>query len=153
MGKSRRIVIIGNGGAAVSALRAIRSVDKSSAITLIASENLFAYSPVALTYYIAKELKREQLFLTNRAFYENYNAQILLGMKALEIRPESASVLIESQEVLPYDRLLIATGSSPVLPDEYRNAGVIALRTLRDADRIRTAASRSKKGVVLGGGC
>jgi nitrite reductase (NADH) large subunit len=151
--QNKRIVIIGNGGAGLSAIRAIRSVDQSSFITLISSEDCYAYSPVATTYYIAGKITREQLFLTDESFYKKHNVQILLKKKVLEIVPGRALVVIEgNRERIPYDELLVATGATPVLPAGSRNIPTFSLRTLEDAERILSSLTFSTDAVILGGG-
>jgi NAD(P)H-nitrite reductase large subunit len=90
--------------------------------------------------------------MTDRSFYHNHDVNLLLGRRGLEIRPETSSVVIDGKEDIFYDRLLIATGASPHLPQEYRNAGILSLRTIEDAEAIITAASCLRHAVVLGGG-
>ena len=55
-------VIIGNSGAAINAVRAIRSINKKDKITLISKESCAAYSPVLITYYIDGIIPYEDLF-------------------------------------------------------------------------------------------
>ena len=71
--KPIKYVILGHSAAALAAVEAIRTNDKNGAITIVAAEFGMAYSPVLLTYYISKRLKREGLFLTNRDFYQKRN--------------------------------------------------------------------------------
>lgn len=151
--KAKQIVIIGNGGAGLSAIRAIRSVDPVSPITLLSSEDCFAYSPVATTYYIAGKISRRQLFVTDEAFYRRLNVRLLLKKRALEIDAERASVAVEgSGGRIPYDELLIATGATPTQPAGDPEGQVLSLRTLEDAERILSLLPHSGKAVILGGG-
>ncbi len=151
--KDKQIVIIGNGGAGLSAIRAIRSVDQASSISLLSSEDCFAYSPVATTYYIAGKITRDRLFLTDESFYRKHNVRILLKKKVLEIVPGRAFVVIEgNRERIPYDQLLVATGATPILPAGSLNRRAFSLRTLEDADRILSSLSLSSNAVILGGG-
>lgn len=152
MGRDRQLVIIGNGGAGLSALKAIRSINRSEPVTLVSTEDCLAYSPVALTYYLAGRINRDQLFITNDAFYRKYRVKTLLGRKAIEIYPERSQLRTGGNKLVPYDKVLIATGASPVLPAAYRNGGVLALRTLEDADRIIASVRSPGSVVILGGG-
>ena len=145
-------MIVGNGGAALSAVRAIRSVDRSCALTLISGENHYAYSPVALTYYLAGRIRRDQLFLTDEAFYRDRGIELIFDKKVSEIMPGRPAVRTEDGQEFFYDRLLIATGASPELPAEYAEGGALVLRTLADADRILAAAQGAKEAIILGGG-
>jgi NAD(P)H-nitrite reductase large subunit len=152
LAKQKQLVIVGNGGAALAAIRAIRSVDRSSAITVISGESHYAYSPVALTYYLAGRIRRNQLFLTDEAFYRDREVELILDKKAVEIMPRCPAVRTEDGKEFFYDRLLIATGASPKLPAEYVGSGALVLRTLADADRILAAAQGAKEAIILGGG-
>jgi nitrite reductase (NADH) large subunit len=152
MGRHQRFVIVGNGGAGISAAKAIRSRDMDSPIKVISSEACFAYSPVALTHYIAGELTRDRLFITDGSFYRKYNIDLESGKRVCEIRPDDASILLADKTRIPYDRLLIATGASAFLPAELQGERVLTLRTLGDADRIISAARAHKKTVIIGGG-
>jgi len=148
----RRLVILGNGGAGISAISAIRSVDPLASIVLVSSENSYAYSPVALTHYIARELNREQLFITDESFYKSNRVETYFGRKAIELSPKDQSIRIQGKITVHYDKLLIATGASPLLTADYRNAKVLALRSVSDADMIKSCLCRSNKAVILGGG-
>jgi len=150
--RRKRLVIIGNGGAGLSAIRAIRSVDQASSIVLLSSEDCFAYSPVATTYYIAGKINRDQIFITDERFYRKYDVEILLKRKVLEIDIEKTSLVLAGKERIFYDELLIATGASPMVPAEDQEGRVLPLRTLEDAERILSFLPSSHKAVILGGG-
>ena len=77
--KHQRHLIIGNGAAALSAVKAIREVDSASRITLVSAENHYAYSPVLLTYYVSQKIKRSALFLTDQRCYQQYGVELILG--------------------------------------------------------------------------
>ena len=80
-------MIAGNGGAALAAVRAIRSVDRVSHIRVISAEDCYAYSPVSLTYYLSGRISRSQLFLTNADFYQGLGVELIRGEKVTEILP------------------------------------------------------------------
>ena len=152
MVKANQVVIVGNGGAGLSALRAIRSVDGSCPVTVISEEDHYAYSPVSLTYYISGQITRNQLFLTDEGFYRERGVKLVLGKKAAEIDAERSVVKTTDGQEFFFDRLLIATGASPKLPPEYSDGGALVLRTLADADRILAAAEGAEEAIILGGG-
>ncbi len=152
--KRRKHLIIGNSAAALNAVKAIRETDSASHITLVSAENHYAYSPVLLTYYVAQKIKRSALFLANEDFYKQNGVELILGNPAMQVDPQNQQVHLANDDILAYDRLLIATGSSakPLgIPGEDL-AGVFTLKTIDDADKLVKAAAKMKDIVIMGGG-
>ena len=152
--KHQRHLIIGNSAAALNAVKAIRENDSDSPITLVSAEPHYAYSPVLLTYYVAQKIKRPALFLTDQRFYEHNGVNLILGNPATRVDPHNRQVHLAGNEILEYDTLLIATGSSPKplgIPGE-KLAGVFTLKTVDDADRLVRAAAAMRDVVIVGGG-
>ncbi len=149
-----RYVIIGHSAAALAAARAIRDNDTTGSITIIAAEKSMAYSPVLLTYYISKKIGRADLFLTDYKFYKKNNISLLQGKRAEEIDPGNQTIVLEDGTRVPYDKLLIATGSSPKkLNIEDENLpGIFTLKTLKDADNILSHTKSKNNVIILGGG-
>ena len=152
--KRQRHLIIGNSAAALNAVKAIRENDPDSPITMVSAEPHYAYSPVLLTYYVAQKIKRPALFLTNQRFYEHNGVSLILGNRATRVDPRNREVHLANNEILEYDNLLIATGSSPKplgIPGEEL-PGVFTLKTVDDADKLVKAAAAMKDVVIVGGG-
>ncbi len=149
-----RYVIIGHSAAALAAARAIRDNDTTGSITIIAAEKSMAYSPVLLTYYISKKIGRADLFLTDYEFYKKNNISLLQGKRAVEIVPGNQTIVLEDGTRIPYDKLLIATGSSPKklnIEDESL-PGIFTLKTVIDADNILSHTKSKNDVTILGGG-
>ncbi|MCF8067363.1 MAG: FAD-dependent oxidoreductase [Desulfobacterales bacterium] len=147
-------VIIGHSAASLTAAQAIRSNDASGDITIIAAEDNLAYSPVLLTYYISGKIGRNDLFLTDTAFYRKNNIKLLQGKRAEKLDTENRMVNLEDGTSVRYDKLLIATGSSPKklnISDETL-PGIFTLKTLADADNILSHSASKKDVAILGGG-
>ena len=152
--RHQRHLIIGNSAAALNAVKAIRENDSKSPITLVSAEPHYAYSPVLLTYYVAQKIKRPALFLTDQRFYEHNGVNLILGNRATRVDPHNQMVHLAGNEILEYDNLLIATGSSPKplgIPGEEL-VGVFTLKTVDDADKLVKAAAAMKDIVIVGGG-
>jgi len=149
-------VIIGNGAAGLSCLETLRfyDYDKESSITLISDEKYPAYSRVLLSYYIADEINKEDLFLYKQERYKKLNIKTVFGKKVVRILPLSSAVELDDNSVVKFDKLLIATGSSPKFPkiSGINLEGVFALRNLDDARFIRDMAKNVKDVVIVGGG-
>jgi len=149
-----KYVILGNGPAGISALKAIREVDRTGDITVVSPERWRFYSKILLTYWIAGKVRFPSLFLVGEDFYEQNGAKTLFGVAATHIDPEGRVVELSNRQKLTYDKLLLAMGSSPQVPDVcgVRLPGVYYLRTFDDAERIAQAVSFARRVVVIGGG-
>ena len=150
-----RMVIIGNGPAAAAAAETIRSHDTHCDITMISRENLHFYSPCPLAEYVEHSIPRERLFLRDRSFYSGLRIRTLLGRAAEWIDTEARRVLLRGHEPVSYERLLIATGASAVLPPIPGLAGTpgaFALKTLADAEAIMARVEPGLRAVVIGSG-
>ena len=146
----RRIVIVGNSAASLAALEAVRRVDTASPVTLVADEAVPAYSRVLLPYLVSGE--RLDLSLRPPDYAERMGARLLLGRRAVGIVADALE--LDDGTRLPFDRLLVATGSKAAIPDVEGIAtpGVSALKTMADALRIREELSGARHAVILGGG-
>ncbi len=146
----RRIVIVGNSAASLAALDAIRRLDKTSPVTLVAEEAIPAYSRVLLPYLLSGE--REDLSFRPPDFAARMGARLLLGRRAVGIGVGALD--LDDGTSLPFDRLLLATGSRAAIPEVegIRTPGVSALKTMADALRIREELRGARHAVILGGG-
>jgi NAD(P)H-nitrite reductase large subunit len=152
--KRQRQLIIGNSAAALNAVKAIRENNSTDPITLVSAEKHYAYSPVLLPYYVSKKIKRSALFLADQKFYQQNGVELILGNPATKVDPQNQQVQLASNNILEYDNLLIATGSSPKalgIPGEDL-AGVFTLKTVDDADKLVKAAAGMEDIVIIGGG-
>jgi nitrite reductase (NADH) large subunit len=150
----KKQVIIGNSAAGLSAISAIRRIDSSCPITVISAENYMAYSPVLLTYYIAQEIGRDDLFIADDRFYREHDVKTIFGNRAVGIDPAQQTVYLEDDTRLKYDNLLIATGAlAKHLSGEGANLpGILTLRTIEDAEKLTRFSKRAQEIVILGAG-
>jgi NAD(P)H-nitrite reductase large subunit len=149
-------VIIGNGAAGISALQAIRSVDKESKVTIISREGYTAYSPCSIPDLISGEMEKDMIFRFDEGFYDRHNARFLKGSGVTSINPKRKEVKTESGERVKYDRLLIAAGSAPIIPRNLKGLdleGVHVMGGLDSALKIRAQVEQgAKKAAIVGGG-
>ena len=150
----QRIVIIGNSAAGIGALEAIRKHDRLSSVTLVSAEDELVYSRCLLSHFLAGTLGEEGLLFRPADFYQRMEAEILPRRKVESVDPAGQQVVCDDGAKLDFDKLLIATGSSPKLPPHIprKTAGVFVLRTVADAMAIRSGLERARNAVVLGGG-
>jgi NAD(P)H-nitrite reductase large subunit len=143
--------VIGNGVAGNAACTAIRSRNKEVKLTLLSEEPHPLYSACVLNYYIAKEIDRPEVFLKNLGDYEREGITLLLGRKVERIDPSTRKVFIPGRE-LAYEKLILATGSQPIIPsvEGTQKEGVRVLKSLGDADDLYAAVG--KKAIIVGSG-
>jgi NAD(P)H-nitrite reductase large subunit len=150
-----RHVIIGNSVAGIAAAQEIRRQDPEGQITILSDERIFGYSRAMLTLYIAGKRTKQDLVFASRDFYASQNIRLLKGVTAEAVDVRGQRVHLGNGKNLPYDRLLVATGSSSRTLDVPGKAlpGIYPLRKIADAESIKKAV-RSFRGPVLivGGG-
>lgn len=150
----RRQLIIGNGGAAISAVKAIRSISPNDEITIISKESYLAYSPSLITYYLSGKIEFEDLFICDESFYQQNRVDIRLNRNVAKVVTKLKKVYLDRGEVLKYDNLLLATGAQPVIPpiEGLDLPGVFTLYTADDAREIVTFLEGKERVAVIGGG-
>jgi NAD(P)H-nitrite reductase large subunit len=149
----RRHLLIGCGPAAMAAAEAIRGADPDAEIVALSADPHGYYSRPGLAYYLANELPEKGLFPFTRQDIALLDMQLLLE-RAVRIDPATHKVTLESGRELPYDRLLIATGSAAI-PIRVRGAeldGVVKLDDLSDARDLIRRSRKGRSAVVVGGG-
>ena len=150
-----KIVIAGGGQAAVQAVDTLRRKGFAGTLTLVGDEPWLPYQrPPLSKKYLAGALERERLVIRPAQFFAEHRVQAHLGRRVSEIERREQRVRLDDGTQLPYDALLIATGSRPreLAAPGAGLAGVHLLRTIADADRIRAEFAPGKRLVIVGGG-
>lgn len=147
-------VIIGNSIAGINAIEGIRECDREGPITVISGENHYAYGRPLITYWLENRIQEQEIYYRPHEFYKKNNVRLLLDRWAVKIDPETGHVRLDSGETLHYDRLLLATGCRPVLPaiPGLKQRDYFTLITHDDAQRLREAAGKGHKAIILGSG-
>jgi 3-phenylpropionate/trans-cinnamate dioxygenase ferredoxin reductase component len=149
-----KIVIIGAGQAAAQAVATLRAEGYSGELTVVGDEPYAPYQrPPLSKAYLSGDFARDRLFLRPDSFYDEARCTMLLGRSARAIDRAAKTVSL-SDDDLPYDRLLLATGARvrelPLQGAELR--GVHYLRGIADVDAIRAHLVPGKRLAVVGGG-
>jgi|SRR5215467_50963 len=147
------IVIVGASLAGGTAAVTLRDEGFDGDIVLIGAEPQLPYSrpPLSKGYLRGQERFEDQLVKPG-SYYAEQRIQLKLGVRATAIDPKQKLVELEGGERVAYDRLLVATGgrNRPFTVPGANLAGVFQLRTVEDCDRIRAAATRGRRAVVIG---
>lgn len=148
-------VIIGNSIAAVGCIEAIRRLDPDSPITVVGSETHHVYSRPLISYLLKGATDRERMKYRPDSFYADNRVAALLGKTATRIDPRGKTVTVEDGKILPYDKLLVATGSVPFVPPMEGLDAVkskTSFMTLDDAARLEGMLGPQKRVLILGAG-
>jgi len=151
-----RYVIIGGSAGAVGAVEAIREVDPTGDILVIDEEQNIAYSRPMMVKYLSREANLEQMLFPTKDFWEKHRVQLYLGKKVVKLDLLQKTVELENTERIGFDKLLIATGSMPSIPnvEGINKKGVYTFTRLTDALRIKEAITfnKAQKAVIVGVG-
>ncbi|HNK62916.1 MAG TPA: FAD-dependent oxidoreductase [Anaerolineales bacterium] len=148
-----RYVIIGTGVAGISAIEAIRSVDRSGEIVMVGDDPHGYYSRPGLAYVLTGEIHDKALFPKNRDDYARLKFRYIKARVTLIDRP-AKFIVLDGKSHLPYDKLLLATGARavPLAVPGAKLHGVVKLDHLDDVRGILKQAKRGRTAVVVGGG-
>ena len=148
------IVIIGNSAAGVKAVETIRRYDSHSKITMISKEEGPAYSRVLLPYYLREKINYDGLFFRGEEFYDKYNVDTIFNAEVTGLNEAEKSLVMSNGEKVFFDKLLIATGSSPMMPpiENLPGSNVYNLWDLNDALAIQKHFKHSTRVFILGSG-
>ena len=150
-----KYVIIGNSAAAVGCIEGIRSVDKEGSITVISDEKHHTYSRPLISYLLLGKTTEQKMKYRDSGFYKKNGVNAMLGEKALKIDPKAKTVTTDKGNVIEYDKLLCATGSSPMIPPM---AGLETVKkqftfmTLDSAKALKKAVDKRSKVLIVGAG-
>ena len=143
-------VIIGNGGAALEGIIAIRSGGNTEDIHLF-SDSLFpAFNPTLLTYFLAGKICLEEIFLYSADFYDKHSVKLHLGSKVIRLDAENKTVENAAGVKKGYDDCIVCSGASPVIPKAYQGRRVYAIRSIRDAVALKSQITNKKRALVVG---
>ena len=149
-----RYVIVGNGVAGTTAAEEIRKLDKEGSIVLLTEEDLPFYWRIKLIEFIAGETDEKALVAKKESWYRDQKIELKLGTKVVDGDPSKKAVVTAEGEKIPFDKLLVATGSRSFIPPIKGSdkEGVFALRSIQDARAILARARKAKEIVLIGGG-
>lgn len=156
-----KYVIIGGVAAGMSAAMEIYRTDQSAEITVLERGEVYSYGQCGLPYVVNGVIPSTNKVIarTVEQYREKYHIDAKTNMIATKVDVEKQEVYAESRKrkeslKLPYDRLLIATGADPVMPDWPGSelAGIHAIKTIPDTEKIMADMTAEMKDVTIVGG-
>jgi nitrite reductase (NADH) large subunit len=151
----KNLIVIGNGMVGHKFLELMVSFKGMQNWNLITfcEEPRVAYDRVNLSSYFSGKTAGD-LSLVEPGFYQENGIEIHIGDKVVTIDREKQTVFSANGLEIPYDKIVLATGSYPFVPPIKENdaPGTFVYRTIEDLEKISTYAKHSKVGVVVGGG-
>jgi 3-phenylpropionate/trans-cinnamate dioxygenase ferredoxin reductase component len=146
-------VVVGASLAGLRCAEALRREGFTGALTIVGAEQHLPYDrPPLSKEFLTAEFEEDRLALRTEP-YEDLEAELLLGKRAQSLSLEARSITLASGEKLDFDGLVIATGAAPrTLPIADGISGVMTLRTLDDALRLKGALADRKRICVIGAG-
>jgi len=169
MKKPMKVVIIGGVAAGPKVAAKIMRLDPDADVTIVEKGRLLSYAGCGLPFYISGTVKDQSELMSSPAgvvrdpifFQQVKNVHLMNQTEALEIDRKKKQVrvkhLLDSTEtLLDYDKLVLATGSQPVMPhiEGIKLGNIFTLHGVTDAEGIKAALDRGKARdvVIVGGG-
>jgi NADPH-dependent 2,4-dienoyl-CoA reductase/sulfur reductase-like enzyme len=152
---SPAFVIVGASLAGAKAAETLREEGFDGTVVLIGAENDRPYErpPLSKGYLLGKD-PRDSIFVHPESWYPDHDVDLRLGTTVTAIDRQAHRVELDGGAQVPYDRLLITTGSSPrrlSIPGAELN-GVLYLRTVGDSERLAAVLRSGGRVVIAGAG-
>jgi assimilatory nitrate reductase electron transfer subunit len=157
---TRRLVVVGNGMATTRLLEELVARGVDDQITVLGDETQPAYNRILLSAVLEGTHRPAEVTLKQEDWYAEHGIDLRLGSRVLEVDREAGEVMLVDGTRLPFDRLVLATGSIPTLPpirglvqmDGRLHPKVHAFRSAADRARLDEAIGSARRAVVVGGG-
>jgi NAD(P)H-nitrite reductase large subunit len=150
-----KYVIIGNSAAGIGAVEGIRQIDKRGEITLITNEAHHTYSRPLISYLLLGKVTEETMKYRGDNFYADNNCKLLKDIAVTQIDARAKQVVLSDNSRVPYDKLLVAAGSSAFVPS-FEGLDTVkdqcTFMSLDDARKLDKALTPNKRVLIIGAG-
>ena len=157
-----KVIIIGGVAGGASAAARLRRLDEKCEIIIFERTNFVSYATCGLPYYIGDVITDEnQLTIqTPESFKRRFNIDVKINHEVININTNEKNVEVKNlitNEIFyeSFDKLILATGSCPVLPSFYKESEkVFTLRTIEDTKKIKSYINKHniKSSTIIGAG-
>ncbi|MBX3104717.1 MAG: FAD-dependent oxidoreductase [Cryobacterium sp.] len=152
MSEKKQFIIVGGGLAGVSAAEELRKQGFDGGIKIVGKENHAPYiRPPLSKGYLNGSDGLDAVYVHPETWYSENSIELMTGTKVFGVNAQDKEITISGGRPLSYDKLLLATGSSPRLLtiDGAELGGVYYLRTLEDSQKLRGELAEGGRNLVL----
>ena len=151
----KKLVLVGNGMAGVRTIEhLLKLAPNAYDVTIIGAEPHPNYNRIMLSSVLAGGADMRDIVLNDWDWYRENGIRLLAGRRAAKLDTGAKRVSTEDGVTIPYDELILATGSDPFmlpLPGADKE-GVIAFRDIKDCEIMMETSKTFRKAIVIGGG-
>ncbi|MDD2666733.1 MAG: FAD-dependent oxidoreductase [Methanocellales archaeon] len=149
-----KLIVIGGGIAGTSVASHVRKKAPDMDITIFTKDKYTAYSPCGIPFVLSGKVSSfEELIMHDDQYYKDQCIDIQTNTEVTAIDLSSKSIIANGKQSY-YDKLVIATGSLPLIPQipGTDKKGVYILRCLDDGQKVKEGMNNAKKAVIVGAG-
>jgi nitrite reductase (NADH) large subunit len=148
------LVVVGNGMAGVACVEQILKHAEKFRITIFGDETHTNYNRILLSSVLAGEKSLDDITLHTPAWYRDHGIALRLGVRIVDVDSNASTITGDDGSVTRFDKLLLATGSSPVIPPiaGTDKDGVFVFRNMADTRGLLERSRPGAHAVVIGGG-
>jgi nitrite reductase (NADH) large subunit len=149
-----KLVVVGNGMAGVGCVEQVLKHAAKFEITIFGEETHVNYNRILLSSVLAGEKAADDIALNSLEWYKHNRIDLRLGVRITGIDADRKTITGDDGSVTSFDKLLLATGSNPLIPpiEGVEKEGVFVFRNLDDTRALLDCARKGLKAVVIGGG-
>ena len=147
-------VFVGNSAGAMAAVRELRAVDGRGSVLMLSEEPYAAYSRPLIAKHVSEGKGIDAMQLAPASYYPDEDIELRLSTRAVSIDYSKHTLALADGASLGWDRLLLATGSTPIVPSipGTNLGGVFTFATFDDAKAVAARLPVTRHAVVIGGG-
>ncbi|AAL64145.1 NADH oxidase (nox) [Pyrobaculum aerophilum str. IM2] len=154
-----RVVVVGGGAAGASAAARARRLDPSAEVLLIERGSMITHAPCGMPYAIGGIVKshEELMTYTPEEFEKERNIKVMINTEVVDVDADKKVVVVKkggSEEKIPWDKLVIATGAKPLVPriPGVELKGILTMRHPDEVPHLKGHIDKAKTVAIVGGG-
>jgi assimilatory nitrate reductase electron transfer subunit len=154
-----RLVVVGHGMAATRLVEELVRGEAPFDVTVVGDEPHLGYNRILLSAVVEGSHRDDDVRLRHPGWYAEHGVRVVTGRRAVDVDRDACTVVLDDGTALGYDRLVLATGSRPLIPPirgvvtpEGLHPDVHAFRSLADCHGLLRRARPGRRAVVVGGG-
>lgn len=149
-----KIIIIGTGIAAISAVKAVRETDTTSEITMYGKEAFFPYYRLKLSKNLFEKADPDKILIQQKNWYDENKINLILNTEITHVDFEKKEVSLSNGKKSTYDKLLIASGARNFIPNTsgIADIDIYSIRNIEDSWRIFETSPNKNSVLIVGGG-